>query len=998
MKLSACLTASFLLALHNWATAQEKPNIIYILADDMGYGDVRAYNPESKISTPNIDRLAEQGIRFTDAHSPSSVCTPTRYAIMTGTYPWRSRLPVGVLRGYGRSLIEQGDFTVSRFLQQHGYHTAVIGKWHLGLDWAVRKEHLALVEPGSPLMNGHGLISDMDPDHIDFAQPPAGGPSTLGFDYSFILPASLDMEPYCFLEQDSLTELPTAHTPGNDLNTGYTGAFWRAGKAAPSFRFDQVLPDLTGKAVRHIEQRARHREPFFLYLPLPAPHTPWLPTDAFQGTSGAGVYGDFVQQVDDAVGRILNTVDSLGLSENTLIVFTSDNGPYWRPAFSARFGHRATGLYRGMKGDAWEGGHRIPFIVRWPAVVKPGAVSEALTSLTNLSATCAEILQAELPQGSAPDSYGILPVLRGISDTVARQPAIVHQSSIGYLAIRRGPWKLIDGLGSGGFSEPQREQPRAGGPTGQLYHLKDDPTETQDRFAEFPDTVETLRRLLAGIKAGNRDTNPPNIVVILADDMGYSDIGCYGGEISTPNLDKLAKNGLRFKSFYNAGRCCPTRASLLTGQYPHDAGMGHMVSYADEPITPGPYQGFLHTDRPTLAEALRATGYGTYMAGKWHVGERPQHWPRERGFDRYFGLISGASSYYEIVEEKRKRLMVLDDAPWQPPADGFYMTDAFTDSALAFIDQHENHRQTSGRPFFLYLAYTAPHWPLHAPDSVVANYENQYLHGWDAVRESRFDRMKTLGIIDNRYVLSDRPEAIPAWDKVTEKSRWARKMAVYAAMIEIMDNNIGRVLSQLEERNLLDNTLIVFLSDNGACAETVERRGLDDTTKRIGERGSYTAYGAEWANASNTPFRKYKKFMHEGGILTPSIWHWPRGLVNAGRISDGIGHVMDLMPTLLELSGAPIPSWTAFPGVSMVPQLKDQEPNGEKRTLAWEHEGNEAVRSGNWKLVKDKADASWALYDLSTDPTELRDVSRLHPEKVELLIPQRLHRVEPGGL
>jgi len=985
MKPFACFLASLVLAAHFPANAQDKPNIVYILADDMGYGDVGANHPESKISTPNIDRLAEQGLRFTDAHSPSSVCTPTRYAIMTGTYPWRSRLPVGVLRGYGRALIPQGSFTVSTFLQQQGYHTAVIGKWHLGLDWAIKGNHRTVIEPESPLMNEYGLISDMNPAYIDFSRPPAGGPLSLGFDYSFILPASLDMEPYCFLEQDTLTELPTAYTPGNDLNTGYTGAFWRAGKMAPSFRFDQVLPMVTEKAVQHIQQRAQRREPFFLYLPLPAPHTPWLPTDAYRGTSAAGDYGDFVQQVDDAVGRILKAIDSLGIAQNTLVVFTSDNGPYWRPAFTERFGHRAAGIYRGMKGDAWEGGHRVPFIVRWPAAVKPGTVTDALTSLTNLSATCAAILQTDLPAGAAPDSYSILPVLSGVSDTVPAQPAIIHQSSIGYLAIRKGPWKLIDGLGSGGFSEPQREEPHPSGPAGQLYHLKNDPAETANRYEQFPDTVNELRRLLTEIKTGKQVSATPNIVVILADDMGYSDIGCYGGEIHTPNLDKLAKHGVRFRSFYNAGRCCPTRASLLTGQYPHDAGMGHMVSYADEPIVPGPYQGFLHTDQPTLAEALRSAGYSTYMAGKWHVGERSQHWPRKRGFDRYFGLISGASSYYEIVEEKRKRVMARDDEAWNPPAKGFYMTDAFTDSALAFIDQHDADRLTANNPFFLYLAYTAPHWPLHAPEAVVAKYESLYLQGWDAIRTSRFERMKTLGVVDSRYTLSARPESIPAWDSVNDKKRWARKMAVYAAMIEIMDDNIGRLIRKLEEKGMLDNTLIVFLSDNGACAESVERRGLNDTAKRVGERGSYTAYGPEWANASNTPFRKYKKFMHEGGIITPCIWHWPQGFTQTGSFLDGTGHVIDLMPTLLRVSRLPIPQ--GLPGRDLSPLLENKDARSLKeRTVYWEHEGNVAIRSGPWKLVRDKEDHAWALYNLENDPVESSDVHDRYPIKVQELL------------
>lgn len=476
----------------------------------------------------------------------------------------------------------------------------------------------------------------------------------------------------------------------------------------------------------------------------------------------------------------------------------------------------------------------------------------------------------------------------------------------------------------------------------------------------------------------------PNIVIILADDMGYSDIGCYGGEINTPNIDKLGEGGLRFRSFYNAGRCCPTRASLLTGQYPHDAGMGHMVSYADEPITPGPYQGFLRSDRPTIAEMLREAGYSTYMAGKWHVGERPQHWPRKRGFDRYFGLISGASSYYEIIDEKRRRVMVRDDDVWNPPATGFYMTDAFTDTALTFINQHYTDNHTAKQPFLLYLAYTAPHWPLHAPDSIVAKYETLYFQGWDAVRTLRFEQMTTKGVIDDRYTPGMRPEDIPAWESIANKKQWARKMAVYAAMIEVMDENIGRLVHQLEEKGVLDNTLIVFLSDNGACAESVERRGLNDITKRIGERGSYTAYEAPWAYASNTPLKKYKKYMHEGGIATPSIWYWPQGIKQPGEFTNIVGHIIDFMPTFSELAGAD--DNQNGPGMSLVSLLKGKEIyEKHERTIYWEHEGNVAVRVGDWKLVKDKEDPSWALYNLADDPTESEDLSDNYPVRVRKL-------------
>jgi arylsulfatase A len=477
-----------------------KPNIVYILADDMGYGDVSCYNPKGKIRTPSIDRLASQGMRFTDAHSPASVCTPTRYAILTGQYPWRSRLAQGVLRGYGRSLIAADSYTVGSFLQQQGYHTGVVGKWHLGLDWSIKPGHEHALEPGSYAVNESGLAQDMDPAHINFKQPPAAGPLHRGFDYSFILPASLDMDPYCYLENDTLTDLPSAHTSGNDLNTGYTGAFWRAGKMAPSFEFDQVLGNFTGKAIAYLEARAAVEKPFFLYLPFAAPHTPWVPTPEYQGKSGAGAYGDFVQMVDAAIGKVLKTLDSLQLAENTIVIFASDNGPFWRPESIENFDHRAAGEFRGMKADVWEGGHRIPFIVRWPGKIKPGTVSTAPTTLTNLGATCSDILQVALPPGSAQDSYSVLPVLTQQSDTVPLQRAIVHHSSMGYFAIRQGHWKLIERRGSGGFSEPQQYQPGPGEPKGQLYDLGKDPGEMENLYDEFPGKVQQLQKILAELR------------------------------------------------------------------------------------------------------------------------------------------------------------------------------------------------------------------------------------------------------------------------------------------------------------------------------------------------------------------------------------------------------------------------------------------------------------------------------------------------------------------
>jgi arylsulfatase A len=479
-----------------------QPNIVYILADDLGYGDVSCYNPgEGSIATPNIDRLASQGMRFTDAHSPSSVCTPTRYALLTGQYAFRSRLPVGVLRGYGRSLIDTDSYTVGAFLQEHGYSTAVIGKWHLGLDWHLKVGHEAALQSGSYGVRENGMVSDMDPSHIDFSIPPAGGPLSRGFDYSFILPASLDMEPYCFLENDTLTELPDGYTPGHDLTTGYTGAFWRPGKMAPSFEFDQVLNQFTTHATTWLKNRSA-AQPFFLYLPFSGPHTPWVPTADFMGKSQAGSYGDFVQLVDHAVGTVIQMLDSLGLDENTIVVFASDNGPFWRPAFIEQYNHRAAGRWRGMKGDIYEGGHRVPFIVRWPGKIEPNTIADAPTTLANLAATCADVLGATLGSDDAQDSYSILPVLMQEKDTVPGQTAIVHHSSLGHFAVRQGQWKLIDKDGSGGFSEPSQVSPVPGEPQGQLYNLAEDPSETNDLYDQRPQKVNQLKKLLEQIRKG----------------------------------------------------------------------------------------------------------------------------------------------------------------------------------------------------------------------------------------------------------------------------------------------------------------------------------------------------------------------------------------------------------------------------------------------------------------------------------------------------------------
>lgn len=470
------------------------PNIVYILADDMGYGDLHANNPASKIPTPELDKMAAEGMRFTDAHSPASVCTPTRYSIMTGEYAFRSkRLRYGALRGYGQPMIEHDRMTVARLLQGGGYTTGIIGKWHLGLNWAIKPEYRQAFDALLPDKDGHMVVKETNPDWIDFTKPITQGPIALGFDYSYILPASLDFQPYVYLENDKLVELPTEYIKGQNISAGGRRLFYRSGLKAPSFVFDQVLPTMTHKAVNFIEEKATSDKPYFLYVPFAAPHPPWIPTKKFLGKSQAGDYGDFVAMVDDAVGQIVAAVDKSGEARDTIIIFTSDNGPNWKESHKEMFGHYAAGIFRGKKGDVHEGGHHMPFVVRWPAKVKPGSVSEHTTTQTNLMATAAELMGQRMPEGAGKDSRSILPILLG---GTAKAEVLVHHTSSNMFSVRDGDWKFVDGLGSGGFTNPKWIKPTPGGPIGQLFNLAMDPGESENLYLKHPEIVARMRALL----------------------------------------------------------------------------------------------------------------------------------------------------------------------------------------------------------------------------------------------------------------------------------------------------------------------------------------------------------------------------------------------------------------------------------------------------------------------------------------------------------------------
>jgi arylsulfatase A-like enzyme len=460
----------------------QRPNIVYILADDLGYGDLSCLNPESRIQTPHMDRMANQGMTFLNAHSPSAVSTPTRYGILTGRYCFRSSLKSGVLTGYSPALIEQDQTTVAEVLKNQGYQTACIGKWHLGLNWPRKDTTL-------PLFTGDEWAPESV--NVDYSGFITGGPNDLGFDYSFIIPASLDIVPYCFIENQRLTAPVTGRIGGSDSPRG---VFWRAGDIQQNFKLEEVLPSITRKAEEFIRHQSG-KQPFFLYLPLTSPHTPWLPGEAFKGKSGAGTYGDFIMQTDSCVGIILDALKKAHLDGNTLVILTSDNGSNWTRADLDQWKHRSNGVFRGQKSDVWEGGHHIPFIAQWPGIILEGSHSEQLLCLTDLFATAAEITGYKTKPGEGPDSFSFLFSLKGNKPEMPVRESVVVQSISGMSAIIEGPWKLIDGRGSGGWSD--RGDPQS--PPFQLYNLKEDISETTNRWEENQKLADELLGKMKGI-------------------------------------------------------------------------------------------------------------------------------------------------------------------------------------------------------------------------------------------------------------------------------------------------------------------------------------------------------------------------------------------------------------------------------------------------------------------------------------------------------------------
>jgi arylsulfatase A len=485
-----------------------KPNIIFIFADDMGYGDISGLNSQSKIRTPALDQLIQEGMVFTNAHASASVCTPSRYGLLTGRYAFRTPEAAYGIGGFSPVVIEPDKETLATMLKREGYTTGIVGKWHLGLGWQTKDGKDAALDPDTGYSN------------VDYSRPIGSGPADFGFDFSYIHPASLDIPPYLFIRGSDVVDtamvLTTDIYPRRKEDTEYAwdkkhtddlavywekGVWWREGEMSRSFRIEDCHEILVAEGLKFIDKQVQENpdSPFFLYLPLTGPHTPWVPSDKNRGQSGIGLYGDFVMDIDEVVERVRQSLREHGILENTMLVFASDNGAYWPEVEIELHAHDSNAGRRGQKGDIWDGGHRIPLIISWLGVVQDGSENNSLISLTDFIATFSEMTGQPMAEGQGEDSHSFWPILNGTSNQSPRQD-MVHHSSRNFFSIRHGGWKYIEGLGSGGFTDPAFIQPKEGGPTGQLYKEDTDPQEQENVFAEHPEIIAELEARLVKIR------------------------------------------------------------------------------------------------------------------------------------------------------------------------------------------------------------------------------------------------------------------------------------------------------------------------------------------------------------------------------------------------------------------------------------------------------------------------------------------------------------------
>ena len=876
-----------------------KPNIVVILADDFGWGSSGCYGAQG-LPTPNLDRLAHEGRRFTNAYAPGSVCSPSRYGLMTGRYYWRTNIKDGEVLPVDAPLhIEPDRLTLASLCKSRGYQTAAFGKWHLGFQ-------------------GENPTTDWN-------RPLSPGPLAVGFDTFYGLAANPNNGPHSFIEDDRIVD----RIPGESVAITPAGTTGIAHPFAPN----QIMETLTAKATGWIET---HRaEPFFVYFAPNAVHGPIVPSPRFTG-SDYGSYGDFIQELDWSVGELLATLDRLALTDNTLIVFTSDNGGIVdrkseNVIRALDAGLAINGPLRGGKHTEYEGGFREPFLVRWPGHVPAGTVSDQVIGLTDMVATCAEILGVSLPKGAAEDSYS---VLRAFTEAATGPPVrdhVILQAASAVYSLRQGDWKLVERVGAPPYERRPTKHPVKHDPNAsthdELYNLRDDPAEKHDVAADNAAIVVSMKQMLSaardrgftrpegGAVGSSAASRQPNVLVIVADDLGYGELGCQGftQDIPTPNIDSIAANGVRFTSGYvSCPYCSPTRAGLLTGRYQQR--FGHEFNPGPATLTPATVG--LPVTETTIGDRLRAAGYATGWVGKSHQGYAPQFHPLRRGFDEFYGFLGGKHDFLSAAGDPADPL-VRGTAPI-PEVD--YTTDAFGREAADFIQRHKD------GPWLCYLAFNAVHAPLQATEKYLA----------------RFPHIEDP------------------------------KRRTFAAMLSAMDDAVGVTLASLRRNGLEDDTLVVFLSDNGGPTASI--------------------------TSGNGPLRGFKSQTWEGGIRVPFVMQW-KGRLPAGAVDDRPVIQLDILPTALAAAGVPLSGKATLDGVNLLPFLTGSDSGDPHGLLYWRFGPQIALRKGDWKLVKapdgggvtrgsrdGQATTSDAqLYNLRHDIGEQENIAEKHPEKLREL-------------
>lgn len=1081
MKITTLAFFLLLTGLISPVLATEKPNIIIILADDLGYSDLGCYGGE--ISTPNIDALAKGGVRFTQFYN-SARCCPSRASLMTGLYPTQAGIgdfttaKPSPNRGPGYlGRLNNQCVTLAEVLKPIGYRSYYAGKWHMhektgpikrGFDefYGYTRGHSHdQYDADYYIRLPEGRRKEIDPTDDTFYATDVFNQYAL----EFIRQGQESAQPWFLFLGHSSPHFPI-QAPASTADK-YDPVYARGWDLLREDRFKRMEQNglvngdhwsLTTRSLVPVDRaEIANGHPG-------EPNPAWETLEPARQKDLArrmAVFAAMVEHVDQGVGKIVSHLKKTGELSNTLILFLSDNGACyeWGPFGFDGVSRRGINiLHKGddldkvggrgtyhSYGSAWanlsntplrlykhfthEGGIITPFIAHWPDGIRhPDQWIRQPAHVMDVMPTILEATGAEYPDDyngnkiTPVEGTSLLPAMKG-KKLPERALGFDHQGAHAY---RKGDWKVV-------WSKRMPYEIEW-----ELYNLAEDRCETTDLADQRPDLVQEMaakweqwarrvnviyenpssteessqatkdnsfnrakssnsqERSAVVSQRNEKETcvvkfelqNKPNILLIFADDMGYSDLGCYGSGIETPNLDHLATTGLRLSQFYNTGRCCPSRASLLTGLYPHQAGVGHMLRPTRFPA----YSDRLRKDAITLPEILKRAGYNAYMAGKWHLGWSDEGSPNARGFDRFYGSRGYVDSYFTVVPRTN---IYLDDTIVNPagkppvnhlhPEREFYTTDTYTDYAIHFLEQHDR-----DKPFFLYMAYNAPHFPLHAKPEDTKKYRGRFKEeGWSPLRKQRYKRLLSAGLTKGSTKLSKRDS--PEWDSLKKQyqDELDLKFALYCAIIDRLDQNVGRMIEFLRETGHLENTLIVFLSDNGST----NVKGLfgisghkanPDNYHEWGRKGGWTSsLGRGWANVANTPFRRYKRETHEGGIATPCIF-WPGRRVDLdlkeGSVTHEVAHVIDLLPTFVDLAEAKIPkeendvAMKPKEGRSLVQVLEGGE--HEPRTLFWEHEGNRAVRNGDWKLVALRG-RPWELYHLDSDRSETRDLVAEHPAK-----------------